>query len=126
MVAGLSSALALVPWDLVISRVPDLIDGAARLIGSARSSAIDPQITGGDFEIKVKKNPELLLAPVRELESAVAILSGQMVEAGNLLKGLAETNGRLVASVHRQKQWLVALTIISVVSFGAAAAAIVP
>lgn len=125
MVGPLLSVAGKVPWGLLIDRMPDIIDGASRLMkaaGIARKSipASVSLVEPGSNEVDSAR----LKATVNSHEESLLVLNKQMHEAAELIKDIAETNKLLVRAGALHRRWLIGLGTISLASLGLATLAL--
>ena len=119
------SIIAIVPWGLLIEKMPAIIDGASRLLratGTTRrkiEADID-LVASGSNQIDASKLKET----VESLEASVLALNKQMTEAAKLIQELAETNKFLVRAGQLHKKCLLGLALLATLSFAVAGVAL--
>ena len=119
------SIIAIVPWGLLIEKMPAIIDGASRLLratGTTRrkiEADID-LVASGSNQIDASKLKET----VESLEASLLALNKQMTEAAKLIQELAETNKFLVRAGQLHKKCLLGLAVLATLSFAVAGVAL--
>ena len=119
------SIIAIVPWGLLIEKMPAIIDGASRLLratGTTRrkiEADID-LVASGSNQIDASKLKET----VESLEASLLALNKQMTEAAKLIQELAETNRFLVRAGQLHKKCLLGLAVLATLSFAVAGVAL--
>ena len=103
------SALKMVPWDVVVSNAPGVVDGARKLwngIGKKKEAVEDE--TTADVSLEAR---------LEALEADVSHLQQEMASSAELIKALADQNAQLVQAVavlrKRQQLMLGALAILA-------------
>jgi hypothetical protein len=104
MAIGWLTALKMVPWDVVVSNAPGVVDGARKLWSAA-----------GKNNAAESEQPEALTGEPRlaALEEDVANLQREMASSAELIKALADQNAQLVhaVAVLRRRQRLLTLAL---------------
>jgi hypothetical protein len=98
------SALKMVPWDVVVSNAPSVVDGARKLWKSAgRNEAVT-----GEVQTDMSTGSRL-----EALEREVADLQQEMTSSAELIKALADQNAQLVQAIAalRSRQRLIGLAL---------------
>ena len=110
MMAAVIQAATLVPWGTLIEKMPEIIDGASRLL---QATGITRKKIAADLDIVVagsnQVDPNKLKETVDSLEASLLTLNKQVSEAALLIKELAETNKSLVAAGQLHRKWLFGL-----------------
>lgn len=84
------SALKMVPWDVVVSNAPGVVEGARKLWKSAGRDEAAPAEVQTDLSTESR---------LEALESEVAELQQEMASSAGLIKALADQNAQLVQAV---------------------------
>ena len=121
MGGALLSIASQVPWGMLIDRMPEIIDGASRLLQTTgvmrKKIPVDVElIAAGTNQV----DPNKLKITVDALEASLLGLNKQMNEAAILIKDLAETNKELVRAGNLHRKWLFRIAALAIVSLSLA------
>lgn len=84
------SALKMVPWDVVVSNAPGVVEGARKLWKSAGKN----EAASGNIPTDLSAESRL-----EAMEGEVADLQQEMASSAELIKALADQNAQLVQAV---------------------------
>lgn len=103
------SALKMVPWDVVVSNAPGVVEGARKLWKSAGRN----EAATGKVQTDLSAESRL-----ETLESEVADLQQEMASSAELIKALADQNAQLVQAVAvlrgRQRLFAAAIALLAI------------
>ena len=99
MAIGLFSILRMVPWGDVISKAPEVADGARKLWRAVakKPPAAEVPTAGAQPAISSEaRSLAVLQAQLAAAEAEISDLHGQMLESSQLIKALADQNTQLI------------------------------
>ena len=99
-----------VPWGKLIERMPQIVDGASRLL---QATGITRRKIAADLEIVATATGQIdakrLMETVDAIEESLLDLNRQVSEAAILIAELAETNRSLARAVGLHRIWIAGL-----------------
>lgn len=105
------TVLQAVPWGEVITRAPQVADGARKLWRAVgRKPATGEAPAGPVATADAADPPDRRLAA---LEASVAALQAQMLASSELIQALAEQNTQLIARVEALRRWRTGLALLA-------------
>jgi hypothetical protein len=112
-----TALIGLIPWPLLIENGPRIFDTAQKLLRKARSGH-DQSADRTAAEASLPANgriDEQTAAALLDLEKKVGVLNSEMIAATELISSLAEANNVLIHEVQVLRNWLVAISGLSIV-----------